>query len=157
MTKKQEFTVKKERRLKATFNIPLFKILGYICLIIIIWYVFIEKEYIHLYLLKTQSKNISIFYTILVSMTFLMFLVSTGVKISYGKKITILIVFIIVILLVMGFQDFGLGIQFRENFHLLNHNRYESNTIEGIKFMYRNLIFWIIVWIICLALIGDDD
>jgi hypothetical protein len=148
--------VKKERLVSFTINLPIVKILWYSFLIIFLWYILFYKKYIYIYLTDYSSKNIRLFFSILVGLTYLMYIVSTGIRITYSKKIVIIIVLVIIILLILGINDFGLGLEFRKHYGLLSYNVYESDSVDGLRFYYRNLSLWLIVWIMAVVLTGDD-
>lgn len=136
--------------------ITFLKILGYIFLLLCIWYV-LSKKWIYIYLLDSKSKNVSLFFSILVSLTMMLFVVACGIRFHLGKKSTILIIFLVIILLIYGYTDIGLGIEFRKNYDLLTYITYESNSQKGIKFFVFNFIgLWIYVYLLCLVFASDS-
>lgn len=161
MTKKQQtFTVKKERLFQITLSdiIVILKIIGYILIFLALYYIFIYAKWIYVYITTPRSQNIGLFFTILVSLTFMFYIVSTGIKITLGKKYIFLIIVIIIILLYYNYTNIGFGFEFRRNLGLLITNIYESNSYEGIKFFTRNFyVLWIFVWIMAVFLTGDDS
>ena len=156
MTKNNQMSVKKERRLKLSVPLPFaLKVLIVIIAICCIIYV-LGNEHIVIYL-NSQKRYTSLFFTILVSMTLLLFIVGFGIKTSfehYWIKLPILI--FIIYLISVGMEYVGLGIIFNTSFGLLNYIYYESNSRKGILFLSHNLYLWFIAWIIHLPFISED-
>ena len=159
MTKEKQFEYKKERLL--TIDIPFPFILKTFLVILIllgVWYIFLYKQYIYVYLTKPKSRNIGLFFTMLTSLTLMLFITACGVKIYYGKKLIILILFIILLLLIDGYFNISVGIEFRKNYGLLRYETFESDSNRGIKFFVYNFWnFWIFVYLMCVAFTGDDN
>ena len=155
MKQNNQMSVKKERRLKLTVSLPfalkVFIVIIAICCIMFILYF----EHIVIYL-NSEKKYTSLFFTIMVSMTLLLFLVGFGIKTSmerYWIKVPILI--FIIYLISVGMEYVGLGITFNTHYSLLNYIHYESNSKKGILFFSLNIYLWFIAWLIHLPFITE--
>ena len=155
MTKNNQMSVKKERRLKLSVPLPFaLKVLIVIIAICCIIYV-LGNEHVVIYL-NSEKKYTSLFFTIMVSMTLLLFLVGFGVKTSmerYWIKVPILI--FIIYLISVGMEYVGLGITFNTHYSLLNYIHYESNSKKGILFFSFNIYLWFLAWLIHLPFITE--
>ena len=156
MTKNNQMSVKKERRLKFSIPLPFaLKVLIVIIVICCIIYI-LGNEHVVIYL-NSEKRYTSLFFTIMVSMTLLLFLVGFGIKTSmehYYIKVPILI--IIIYMISVGMEYVGLGITFNTHYSLLNYIHYESNSKKGILFLSFNIYIWFVAWLIHLPFITDD-
>lgn len=151
--KNQEFTVKKERLISLSLDVKyLLYFVGIICLVFFVWFLLYYKH-IYVYLHSNNNNNESILFSIITSMTLLMFMLSCGFQISYSKTwLKIMSIIAVIYLVYLGFVNVGIGIEFRTNFGLLNQIRYESNSKYGLLFFIENWLFWSYVYIISLFL-----
>lgn len=156
MKKKNQMKVKKERRLKITVSLPF--VLKMVIVSIVILAIIFVLGYQHVVIyLNSEKKYTSLFFTIMVSMTLLLFLVGFGIKSSlehYWIKAPILI--FVIYLISVGMQYVGLGITFNTNFGLLNYIHYESNSKKGMLFFSLNIALWFLAWLIHLPFITED-
>jgi len=85
------------------------------------------------------------------------FLVACGIRLHFGKKLSLFVIVIVIVLLIYGITDIGLGIEFRKNYNLLMYITYESNSFKGIKFFVFNFLgLWIFVYLLCLIFASDN-
>lgn len=149
--------VKKERFFKIYFDLStLLKILGYLTIIIFIWYI-LDQKYIIVYLTHPRSKNIGYFFTILVSIMLMLFLVSCGFVFELTSKKWKIIIFIFILWLIYeGLTNIGFGFRFRRNYGLLDYEYYESNSKHGIRFFIFNF-YCLFVWIYIISLFFERE
>jgi len=153
----QPIIVKKERLISISISLKsVIYILGIILFLFIIWYL-LYFELIEVYINKSKKKRESFLFSVLVSMTLLMFQLACGFDLKFGNIWFKLITIILVIALVYyGYQNYGLGFILNENFGMLYHNTYESNSKDGLLFFIKNWIFWSFIYIASLILMTRD-
>lgn len=159
MKSNERLVIKKERRFKLSLSFRTFcYILLYLCVLIFIWYI-ITYKYIKVYLVEPNTKNEGYFYSVLNSLMLLIFLIACGFTFNMSsKKFKLIIFFVILFLILEGWTTVGIGIRFRENYGLLIHDTYESNSKEGIEFFIFNFfVFWIYVFIISLFFESEKE
>jgi hypothetical protein len=128
---------------------------GFIGFLIFIWYI-IEYKHLYVYLNDTKNKYESMLFSIMVSMTLLMFMLGCGFTVSYSKAwLKISTVILIIVIIYYGFYNYGLGIEFRTNFGLLYQHRYESNSKYGLTFFIFNFLFWSFVYVVSLMFMRE--
>ena len=155
----EQMEVKKERLVHITISLKtILYIIIFFLGIFFFWYI-LENEYLEIFITYPRSKNEGYFFTILVSIMLLVFIVACGFVFSYDKAyIKIGIILIILWLIIEGFYDIGIGLRFNRNFGLLEHETYESNSMQGVKFFILNFTtFWIFVFIISLFFASEKE
>jgi hypothetical protein len=148
--------VKKERLFHISISFKtIIYIIGVIVSIFCIWYI-LKNKHLEIYLHSESNEKVSLLFSILVSMSLLMFMLSCGFQVSYSNiiiKITLII--LIFVIIYYGYFNYGLGFIFNTNFGFLVHIIYESNSREGIMFFIRNWLFWSFVYIVSLMFMSE--
>ena len=149
--------VKKERFFKLSVSLKTILFIILFCFLYFgIWYV-LKYRYLVIYLNDESNKYESLLFSIIVSMTLLMFCLSCGFGISYTNPyIKIIAIILIVIIVYYGYINYGLGLEFRKNFGLLYHTFYESNSKHGLLFFINNWLFWSFIYIVSLIFMSRD-
>jgi len=149
--------VKKERRFKVNISFKtLLYIVAFIFIIICIW-IILSNKWIEIDLTESDDMRLSLFFSILVSLMLLMYLVACGIEFSYSKG-WLKFIFLIAIILIIyyGYENVGLKFTFNRNLGLLTYEIYESNSGHGILFLIENWLFWLFVWIVSLMFMSND-
>jgi len=151
MSKNKDFN---QKRFRLVITL---KELGYIFLsifiIIFLIYVFyyelitinfakdIKKGYYLTFYLNNESYVVGLLFTFMVGLMFLAYLQALGLNIMKSNiKTRLFLVCYILYLFTLGFISTGIGIEISENLHLgiLNYEKFESNSLRGIKFYISN-------------------
>ena len=162
MSKKKKsqkpIVVKKERFIQISVSLGnIIYILGILTFTFIVWYL-LYFEWIEIYINKSKNKRESFLFSILVSMTLLMFQLACGFDIKFSNNyLRFVIIAIVLILVYYGYQNYGLGFIINQNYNMLYHITYESNSKEGLLFFTHNWLFWSFVFIASLILMNRDD
>lgn len=153
----QKFVVKKERRF--TVNVSISFILKLVAIAFVFVFVFLIVGYQHIvFYLHKQDKYESLFFTLLVSMTLLLFLVGFGYSFNLEYIYLKIPIFLFVIYLIyVGFDYLGIGIIFNTHFNLLFYHIYESNSKKGMLFFAYNLYIFGIAWLIHLPFMSETN
>lgn len=149
--------VKKERLIQISISLKtILYIIVILFLLSITWYLLYFK-WIYVYLNYEKNKYESFLFSVLVSMTLLMFQLACGFDINFSNKYFRLFTICIVISMVYyGYYNYGLGIIVYRNFGLLDYNIYESNSKHGLLFFIRNWLFWSYIFVASLILMTRD-
>lgn len=153
--------VKKERFFKMTISL---KSIVYIILFFIFlfftWFV-LKNKWIIIKLNEIDNERVSLLYSILSSMTLLMFMLACGFEINYERIwLKILLIFIIILIVYYGYENVGIEIIFKRHYGLKKvgfyHHTYCSNDKNGILFFINNWLFWSIVYSVSLMFMTRD-
>jgi len=162
MTKKRKINqkpiiVKKERFIQLSITLTnIIYILGIMFFLFIVWYL-LYFNWIEIYIHIEKNKYESFLFSVMVSMTLLMFQLACGFDLKLSNPYLRFITVCIVLLMVYyGYQNYGLGFKIHRNYSLLNHITYESNSKQGLLFFIRNWLFWSYVFIASLILMTRD-
>jgi hypothetical protein len=153
----QTIVVKKERFIQFTVSLrSLVQTILFLAITFIVWYI-LYFEWIEIYITRNSNKYESFLFSIIVSMTLLMFQLACGFDIKTSNKYIKLIFIILTILIVYyGYQNYGLGFKINNSFGLLNYRTYESNSKKGLLFFINNWLFWSFVFIASLIFMTRD-
>lgn len=153
----KQFIVKKERLFQISIDIKtILYIIIILFLLLIIWYILYFK-WIYIYLNYAKNRYESFLFSIMVSMSLLMFMLGCGFDIQTSNKYFRFFTVIIVLIMVYnGYYNYGLGITIYRNFGMLNYITYESNSKKGLLFFINNWLFWSYIFLVSLILMVRD-
>jgi len=154
---KQPIIVKKERLISISVSLKsIIYLILTILFLIFLWYILYFKL-IYIYIHKRDNKYESLLFSIIVSMTLLMFQLACGFDFKFSNIwIKFISVIFVIVLVYYGYQNYGLGFKLYENFGLLYHITYESNSKQGLLFFIENWLFWSFIFIASLILMSRD-
>jgi len=154
----KELKPKKERFISISLDfLFILKVLLFLFAVFICWLI-LYYDHLDIYIVIVKTKNESYFFSILVSIMLLLFLVACGFVLSITKSKWKLLIFgIIIYIIILGYTNIGFGFRFKTNFGLLVYENYESNTYKGVKFFIWNIVFFIIIFIISLFFETEKD
>ena len=149
--------VKKERFFKITVSLrTILSFLFVVIILVFFWYI-LEKRWLIIELNEQENQRVSLLFSILSSMTLLLFMLACGFEISYNRAwIKFLLIVLIIVIVYYGYENVGITFIFKKNYGLLIHNEYCSNNENGILFFVDNWLFWSFIYVVSLMFMSRD-